>query len=250
VTEMHTEPPQPMTRPSANSKAAFGALRNQVIKNFIGVGSIGLLATCIGLLSSVILARLLGPRGFGQYTFIMALVPLLAIPIIAGIPPLLIREVAKYSHARQFGLLQGVIRRANQWVVIFSIVVVVTVVMVDRVLYLLPKDDKWRYLITGVFILPFLGLSAVRNGSIKGLGFPSHAEFPIQVFQPTIFLIMIGFLAMAGILSIEWALLGRVIGAIAGFGFILYMFNITEPKGAKSVGVNYETKKWIAPVTA
>lgn len=75
------------------------SLRGQLIRSFIGVGAMKLLSLPIGLLTSIIPARTLGPESFGKYTFVMASVPLVALPIVAEVPPLLTRQVAVYSNA-------------------------------------------------------------------------------------------------------------------------------------------------------
>ena len=66
----------------------------------------------IGLGVSILLARFLGPEQFGQYTFVMVLVPLLALPITGGMQNLLTREVAAYSHAGKWRLYKGILRAA------------------------------------------------------------------------------------------------------------------------------------------
>jgi len=66
------------------------------------LGSFALKATnaLVGFLTTVLLARMLGAQGYGIYAYALSLITLLALPVAAGLPKLLIRETSQ-------GLAQG-----------------------------------------------------------------------------------------------------------------------------------------------
>ncbi|PPR52440.1 MAG: hypothetical protein CFH12_00981, partial [Alphaproteobacteria bacterium MarineAlpha5_Bin2] len=78
--------------------------QSELRKNFLSVGGMRLAGIPLSLATSVLLARLLGPEGFGYYSFAMALVPLLAIPVSSGLQQLATRQVVSYRLAEQFSL--------------------------------------------------------------------------------------------------------------------------------------------------
>src|SRR5699024_8289851 len=81
-----------------------------------GIGSIGiqLLDIALSLLLAVVLARLLGPDGFGIYTYVFALVSLISLPAKFGMPGLVTRETARAEVTENWGLMQGVWRWTNR----------------------------------------------------------------------------------------------------------------------------------------
>ncbi len=163
--------------------------KQELIKSFLSVGAMRLIALPTGLFSSIMLARFLGPEQFGQYAFIMALVPLLAIPITGGMQNLLTREVAAYSYSGQWRHYRGIVRAGHIWVVFVSALFLATYFVFAFVLDLMPTYGKWSLLPVGVLMIPLLGLNAARNGVIKGLGLPALAELPKMLLQPLIALL-------------------------------------------------------------
>ena len=61
----------------------------------------------LALAASVLLARALGPEGFGTYAFVVSIALVLAAAIRLGLPPLAVREVAKYQVEARWTLLRG-----------------------------------------------------------------------------------------------------------------------------------------------
>jgi O-antigen/teichoic acid export membrane protein len=220
------------------------SLRKQLIKSFLGIGAMKLFALPIGLLTSIILARMLGPSAFGQYAFVMGLLPLLALPIAGGIPQLLTREIAGYVHESQWAYYRGIVRSAHYWIIGFSILTLVLYAFLNPILGILPSSGKWELLNVGILLLPLLGLNAARNGVIKGLGFPAYAEMPTQLIQPFIVLIAYSFLALSGLLTSKSALWFQFFCGALTFLFATALFLKVKPKEAIHYQPIYESKKW------
>lgn len=62
-----------------------------------GLASIAIKVFGLGfsLLTAVVLARVLGPEQYGIYSYVLAIVSILAIPAMFGLPSLIVRETAK-----------------------------------------------------------------------------------------------------------------------------------------------------------
>ena len=210
----------------------------------MGVGAMRLVAIPIGLLTSIILARTLGPESFGQYAFVMALLPLLSLPVAGGVPQVLTREVAGYSYAGQWSLYRGVVRGAHIWVLSISLMVVAVYFAGGPLAGWIPSEGRWALLGIIILMVPFNGLNAVRNGTIKGLGFPGQAEMPSQLLQP--FIILAAYCALAGIggLTPKTAVWAQVFGGALTFVFATVLFYKIRPKTSLSHPPVYETKKW------
>ena len=91
------------------------------LKSYLVTESVGALALKVGntalvLTSGILLARILGAKGFGIYAYSMALIQLISMPIVMGFPHLIVRNVAAYHAGKDFSRLRGLLTRANQFV--------------------------------------------------------------------------------------------------------------------------------------
>lgn len=220
------------------------SLKKQLIKSFMGVGVMKLLSIPIGLVTSIILARTLGPEGFGQYAFVMALVPLFALPVSGGMPQLLTREVATFAHSNNWALYQGALRASHVWVLLVAAILLISYWILRAGFNLVPTEGKWALLPIALLMVPLGGLAAVRTGTIKGLGLPAYAELPGQMIQPVVMLGLYGFLAWQGNLGTKSAIWSQVAGAGLIFLIASWMFFRIQPREAKDVAPGYQVKHW------
>lgn len=220
-------------------------LRDQLVKSFMGVGAMYLLGIPVALLCAIILARALGPEAYGQYAFVMALLTLIGLPVAAGLPQLLTREVASCAHAGEWSLYRGVVRAAHLWVILVSLLVLVLYAMAGPVAGWLPAEGKWALLGIAILLVPFQGLNAVRNGTIKGLGFPALAEMPTQIIQPLSLLTAFGTLAVIGVLTAQHALWAQVFVGALTFVIASILFIRIRPQAARACQPTYQTSNWL-----
>ncbi|WP_067563888.1 flippase [Halofilum ochraceum] len=94
--------------------AKGSGLKAQLLRG--AAGSAGILAgdRLIALLLSILLARLLGAEGFGVYAHAVAIMTLASVLAEAGVPTLLMREVAAARVRRDWPTVQGAVRRGSQ----------------------------------------------------------------------------------------------------------------------------------------
>lgn len=87
-----------------------------------GLGSAGIQAAnrVLSLALGVVLARTLGAEGYGIYAYAFALMSLLMVPAEAGVPTLIMREVAANQGREEWGVLRGLLQRATQFVALTS----------------------------------------------------------------------------------------------------------------------------------
>ena len=220
------------------------SLKTQLIKSFMGVGAMKLFSIPIGLATSIILARTLGPEGFGQYAFVIALIPLIALPVSGGLPQLLTREVATFAHSKSWSLYQGALRASHVWVFFIAAAILIGYWVLGVVLQLLPSDGKWSLLPIALMMVPLSGLAAVRTGTIKGLGFPAYAEIPVQLIQPVVMLGLFTVLALYGDLDAKSAIWSQVAGGALIFVIASWMFFKIQPSDAKGVAATYQVGRW------
>lgn len=214
------------------------------MRSLMGVGVMKLLSIPIGLLTSIVLARVLGPEGFGKYVFVIALIPLITLPVSGGLPHLLTREVAGYYQTKNWSLYKGILRTAHVWVLLISILVVAVYWVGGSIFGIWPSTGKWGLLAIAIFLVPLQGFAAIRNGTIKGLGRPALSELPTKLIQPILFLSFVSIMAVFSILDPETAIWAQLIAYILVFGIATLIFLYLQPKEILSVRPEYQMSSW------
>ena len=81
-------------------------------------GSVGLGVFLLGinLVTSIVLARLLGPEKYGVYVFLLTVMTIVGIPGQAGMPLLAVRESTFYQAERNRAYLRGFLIRQRQFI--------------------------------------------------------------------------------------------------------------------------------------
>lgn len=155
----------------------------------IGFANIG-----IGIIVTIILARLLLPAEYGSYLLAFGLANILSMPIELGLPTLLMREIARYRAKNAPEHVTAIIG----WTVLFlvssfAIVFVALLAYIEfapRSTKLGPALEMW----TVALLLP-LALMNCARGVLLGYEKPILFALPDSVFRPALLLIFVALLA-------------------------------------------------------
>jgi O-antigen/teichoic acid export membrane protein len=204
-----------------------------------------MLSLLAGLVTSIILARFLGPTSFGQYSFIMSLIMVLCLPLDQGMRQLITRETAKYQHEGNWSLLRGLFRSTQLWIlfgilVIFSVVSVAAVVNADWRL-----DDRWTLLLLVLPAIPLFAYSAHRSAGLRGLGFVVQAQVPELLVGPLSLLLIFIALSLLNMLSTATALMTQVAAGLTGLIFANWLYKRNWPKNAQKCQPVYRHRDWL-----
>ncbi len=159
------------------------------MRAFFGTASLQLLGRVISITSGVILARLLGPENFGRYSFVMAIVAIAILPAIAGVPQLIIREVAIYRQNKAYDYLNGFFIWTKRYIYtlsFFSIVLLAVAVYVGNW-----DDDIDMLIVIALVLIPLKALLARQGAIFNAFQFSSLAQLPINIVAPLFFLIIL-----------------------------------------------------------
>ncbi|MGM0633579.1 MAG: oligosaccharide flippase family protein, partial [Pseudomonadota bacterium] len=160
-----------------------GRLRDPLLRGAFGVGGLRMLSLPLTLLLSVLLARALGPEGYGRYSFAIAVITILALPVTSGLGQLVTREVAMCQQTERWRLLRGLLRRSHQWVLLASALIAVSALWVLRE-WGGTQDIGMAFWAITVLLLPLLGLNALRSGILRGLRLVVWSRIPEFIVMP------------------------------------------------------------------
>jgi O-antigen/teichoic acid export membrane protein len=149
----------------------------------------------LSFLVTVLLARLLGRAGFGAYSYAFAWIVLLGIPAILGSDQLLVREVAAHHAKSDWGLMRGLLRRANGAVLLVSLgLALLAAALAWALRGRWPSPIMLPTFWVALILLPLVTLTRVRQGAMQGLHRVALGAMPEQLIQPAL---LVGLLSMA-----------------------------------------------------
>ncbi len=169
-----------------------GLARERGTRGALARGAAGSMGLTVGknalqLGVAILLARILAPSGYGRYAFAMSLVGIVGLFVMLGLPGLLTREVAVGEARGEWSLVRGLVRRANQAMLIALAVVVPAGVA----LLLLWPHITWDFRLTLAFALGFLAINAfvqLRSAEIMGLRYVIAGQVGTLCVQPGLLL--------------------------------------------------------------
>jgi O-antigen/teichoic acid export membrane protein len=228
-------------------------LRGELIKTALGVGSLNVFSMLLMLVTSILLARALGPEGYGQYVFTMALLVIISIPFGSGLAEFITREVAKCVHSDRWPQFNGLLKRAQQWILLTSLLVVIGIVGSFWIIAPSIWSERWLLLIIAVPMLPLIGLNTLRSGVLRGLRYVLISQFPELIIRPAFHLILCGSLIIFGLLTPARAMISQFAAISVAYVFGIYFLRRRVPEGALRIQPVYLDREWaraLLPFTA
>lgn len=145
----------------------------------------------VSLLLTIVLARTLGPTGYGEYSYVFALVLLLAIPAQFGLPSLVVRETATALEGNQWARLSGVWR----WSLVMAAVLsVASIGMGAAVAWAVAGRFSPSAVQTFAWALPLIPLIAFVNligAALRGLRQLMRGLLVEQTLRPAVLLVLL-----------------------------------------------------------
>lgn len=222
-------------------------LRAQLLRG--GVGSLLIKASnaVLAFAVAVILARILGPEGYGIYSFALAILMLAAIPAQVGVPQLIIRETAKAQAINNFGLMCGLWRWGNLAVAMFSSL---ALLVVGGIVLFTDLADSARIetLTVGLALIPLIALANVRGACLRGLRKVIQGQLPESIVRPILLLLMVLVWSNVKVtepLTPQYVMGLYVIAAIVAFLFGAWLLRRVRPgELARNPTPEYLSTEW------
>jgi O-antigen/teichoic acid export membrane protein len=208
-----------------------------------GLSIINLAATIV---TTILLARLMGVSDFGTFSFVVATVTLFGIPAILGIDRLLIRDIAVYVEKRANALARGLLRRAAQLVLGTSIVLAVAAALVGFLVAGGVISASLLAFWIGVAALPFLALGRVVQAGLMGLHHVVVGQAPEYLLRPVAFLLLVMavYFVFQSPLDAPLVVLLHGISLAVACGASVALLRALTPSRIGRASPAYETRTW------
>lgn len=231
----------------AGADAAAGDARAQrtVVLGTLGSVALNVVTVVVNFLLAVVLARALGTSAYGAYAVALAWAMFLSVPASLGIAPLVVRHVAAYAQREEWGLLRGVIRRANQ-VVAASAVAVVAVAALIALTFRDTRPEIVDPFLIGLLLVPVLSLTALRHAAIQGLHRVVLARLPDTLVLPGAFLALalVGAWRLGADFTANWAIALNVVAATLAFLVGVALLWWALPPSVRRSKAEFEHRDW------
>ena len=230
-------------------RAASGDLAQYLIRGVSGSFGVQLAGLVFSLGSSVLLARALGPAGYGYYAFALASLEFLKVPVVYGHPLLIQRELALHSVDGDWGVIRGLLRRTSQAILLISLVL--CGLLAAWVMWSGTADDvpqrRDTFLVT-LLLLPLLGLSSMRSGALNGLHRVGQSLIADNIVRPLLASTMLAILWLGADMTI-----GPVRAMLIQLGAVAGAFLVGHLLLARAMSADltrhrpvYHTRAWLA----
>jgi O-antigen/teichoic acid export membrane protein len=175
-------------------------------------------AMALNFVVVLLLSHLLGAGGYGAYASAFAWASILAVVAVLGLTSLVIRHTAAYHQQESWGLLRGLLSRANRAVLVASAATVSVAAIVGWALYA-GRPELLRPFLVALALVPLTALTSIRQATMQGLGRVVLGRLPETVVVPGLLIAVVVVVheAAPGHLTPPWAMAGQVGAAAAGF---------------------------------
>jgi O-antigen/teichoic acid export membrane protein len=198
------------------------------------------------LLLQVVLARLLGHEGYGQFAYVMAWINILVYVAVMGHDSLVMRSVAAYQARQEWALLAGTLRHAASLVGTLSIAISALGAVLVWTTHELPEDLASTFL-AGFVVLPLLALLRLNASVLYGQGRVVLGTGPERLGRDAVVLALTGMAVLIAAPLTPPAVMGFV--AIGGGGaliLILYLRRRITLLPADAPRPVHMRRQWIA----
>jgi len=207
----------------------------------LGTAGLKVANMLLTVLTGVALARMLGPDNYGIYVFVFSVIAVINIPISAGLPVLVVREVAKYRCDGAWSKIKGLVAVSNYYLCAYLCFVTMAFYLyVDEVV-----ENKVLVLSFGLLMLPFLGIASLRMAVLRGLNHAVLGQIPESLLRP---LVLLSALVACYIFAYEVdpmvALQANLLAVFVAFVLGIYFLIRVTPTSVKNSQPEYELGRW------
>lgn len=224
----------------------FSYWRHRFLGGVIGTLSLRVASVILSFVTSLVLARLLGPAGYGAYAYSLGWVSLLVVLVLFGTDKLMTRQASAYETQSQWGLLAGLMRWSSGIVLAASLATSMLMLLIVQLFFKHLELLTVTTLTVSFALLPLLALGRLWQSALVGLKYVVSGQVPDIIIRPFFFLLGIGgmYLWTTGLTPVAtiWLQVGASLLALLMVGYLL---RVVQPVHLRQAGQEYEQKLWL-----
>ncbi len=230
-----------------NNLAKTGKLQKFLAKAIAGTFGLKVINAILLYLNSLFLARILGAKGFGLYSYAGAWTYLLLIPSALGIEGLILREIAVYKTQSKWNLTKGLLNWSNKIVLLNSIGIAILTALGFWLFSPRESMEMVWVMFIALIAVPADALARLRQPAMRAIGSIVMGQLPENLIRPLLLslLLLVSVFFLGNNLNVSEAVTIKVIVAITTciVGEILLRVRIS-PK-VRKVRPSYQPKIWL-----
>jgi O-antigen/teichoic acid export membrane protein len=224
-----------------------GSLGAALVKGAVGTAGIKVASALIAFVTSILLAKSLGPAGYGIFSYVVALVALLAIPSELGIPNLTVREIAVSNTHKDWGRMRGYIIWSHRTV---AITCGSLILLSATALFFWGERFgavKLACMWLALLLVPLVSLGALRDAMLRGLRKVLLGQLSQPLIRPLILLVLLLVLSQLDVsLTSPVRVMGlHILSVATAFLIGLSLFLANRPAELGSEPPRYNSASWL-----
>lgn len=219
--------------------------RASVFALLIYIGGAGLTS-----LAQLAIARLIGPRNYGIYSYVLAWTSVLAYLATLGFNVSLLRFVPAYRANERLDLVRGVTKFALQR----SLVAAMLFATIGAAFVLFFSDHTQGGLevsiVIGMAAVPLITAYAIGATLVRAYGGVVSALLPERIVRDGLLLVLVAILAKSGLRTVDApsVMLAVLISSAITVGLVFVTAAKFEPPGLRQEPPSYASKEWWSAV--
>lgn len=218
-----------------------------MVKGAVGTAGIKVAGAAIAFATSIVLAKLLGPSGYGVFSYVVALVAVLAIPSELGIPSLAVREIAVANARKDWGRMRGFILWAHRTVAITSgtLILIGATALFTWGSRTNPSQLACMWL--ALLLVPLVSLGALRDAMLRGLRKVLLGQLSQPLIRPLILLtaVLLFWQLKVDVTSPVRMMGLHIISVALAFLIGLLLFLRNRPAELRDASPSYDSAIWL-----
>lgn len=222
-------------------------MRSGMVRRVLSSAGIQAASRALALVMGIILTRTLGPEGYGTYAYAFAIMSLLMVLAEAGVPTLLMREVAAAEGRGEWGLLRGALLRGIQSVALVSGTIAALGFVV---LWLMNERIPTASLYTlgmMLLVLPAAALSKTLAHGLRGLNKIVTSQALELILWPALAISITGVsFSLHSDFRTPWiAMAGQFVAVMVVAVFAAFALKRHLPAQTRSAPFEFQTRYWM-----
>ena len=202
------------------------------------------------LLVGIVWARTLGAEGYGVYSYALAVMAFLALPAEAGVPNLLMREVAAAEERNDGGLLKGAILRGTQFVACAAVVTTMLGFAGLSIFTDWGRTDRFLTFVVMLCLIPIAAMLKTLNYALMGLDRVVKAQTLELFVRPATVLAILTVLLILrpAVITPPIAMTIQVAAVLFSLALAVVLIKRYTPAFARNATPVFRSRRWLKSI--